>query len=257
MAEPMVLAYEERGSGPVLVCIHGFPLDRTMWINQLAGLAKVRRVVAVDLRGHGLSEDPAPAGYSMDLFADDVAATLDEIGEDSADVMALSMGGYVAFTLWRRHPQRVRSLILCCTKAEPDTDEGKKGRDDSAALVREQGMEALVDRLVKVMYAEGTPADVIEAGRRSMLATPPEVAIADLMAMKDREDSVPTLGTITVPALWIAGEADKIMPLDGAKAAAAGIPGSSFLSVAGGGHMTPVEKPAETNEALVNFLKRP
>ena len=57
MPEPMELAYEERGSGPVLVFVHGFPFDRTMWIDQLAGLAKIRTAVAVDLRGHGLSDD--------------------------------------------------------------------------------------------------------------------------------------------------------------------------------------------------------
>src|SRR5438552_2330706 len=130
MSEPVALAYEERGSGPALVFIHGFPLDRRMWIGQLSGLAKLRRCVALDLRGHGLSviDDPEPE-FSMDLFADDVAATLDELGADQADVCGLSMGGYVAFAFWRRHRARVRSLILCDTKAEPDSEEGKAGRE--------------------------------------------------------------------------------------------------------------------------------
>src|SRR6266542_441983 len=98
MPEPMQLAYEDRGSGQALVLILGFPLDRRMWIGQLSGLANVRRCVAVDLRGHGLSTIPEKEPvFSMDLFADDVAATLDEIGADQADVCGLSMGGYVAF----------------------------------------------------------------------------------------------------------------------------------------------------------------
>src|SRR5207248_10160057 len=95
MPEPMELAYEERGSGPVLLFIHGFPFDRTMWVAQLAGLAKIRTAVAVDLRGHGLSDVMSGGDFSMDLFADDVAKTLDAIGADKADIVGLSMGGYV------------------------------------------------------------------------------------------------------------------------------------------------------------------
>ena len=65
MPEPMELAYEERGSGPVLLFIHGFPFDRTMWVAQLAGLAKIRTAVAVDLRGHGLSDVMSGGDFSI------------------------------------------------------------------------------------------------------------------------------------------------------------------------------------------------
>ena len=164
MSEPMELAYEERGSGPVIIFIHGFPLDRRMWIGQLAGLAKNRRCVAVDLRGHGLSkiDDKEPA-FSMDLFADDVAKTMDELGADQADICGLSMGGYVAFAFLRRHPARVRSLILADTKAEADSDEAKAGREKTAAMVREQGMEALWEGLgAKLLASNPKEEDVAQ-----------------------------------------------------------------------------------------------
>lgn len=255
MAEATQLAYEERGSGPVLLFVHGFPLDRTMWIDQLAGLAKIRRCVAVDLRGHGLSEDPNPGGYSMDLFADDLAATLDELGAEKADVCGLSMGGYVALAFWRRHPDRVRSLVLCCTKAEADSAEGKAGRDALAELVREKGTEALFEALLGKMFRKVPSEDVVARCRRMITSVPPEVATADLEAMRDRPDSVGTLSTISVPALWIAAEEDVIMPLDAARATAGKIPTGSFVEVPVAGHMAPMENPEAVNAALRDFLK--
>lgn len=255
MADAMQLAYEERGSGPVLLFVHGFPLDRTMWIGQLAGLAKLRRCVAVDLRGHGLSEDPTPGAYSMDVFADDLAATMDELGADKVDVCGLSMGGYVALAFWRRHPDRVRSLILCCTKAEADSPEGKAGRDALAAMARAKGTQALFDALLEKMFKKSPAEDVVESCRRMIVGTPAEVAVADLEAMRDRPDSVETLGTITVPAMWIAAEEDVIMPLDAARATAGKIPNGRFVEIPAAGHMAPMENPDAVNAALRDFLK--
>ncbi len=255
MTDAMELAYEERGSGPVAVFIHGFPLDRRMWIGQLSGLAKSRRCVAVDLRGHGLSKlDDSDPTFSMDLFADDVVKTLDEIGADQADVVGLSMGGYVAFAVWRRHPGRVRSLVFCDTKSEADSDEAKAGREKTAAMVREQGMEALWDGLGAKLLAS-SPADGDVARLREMfLAQDPAVIAADALAMRDRPDSIPDLAGITVPVLWVHGEEDQLMPIDGARATAEKIPGARFAAVPRGGHMAPMENPEATNQALQEFF---
>jgi len=255
MTEPMELAYEERGSGPALVFIHGFPLDRRMWIDQLAGLAKLRRCVAVDLRGHGLSklDDPEPS-YSIDLLADDVAKTLDELGADDADVAGLSMGGYVAFSFWRRHRERIRSLILCDTKAEADSPEGQEGRVKTAALVREKGMSALWDTLGTKLLASSPPDDVVERLKQMFLEMPPAVAAADALAMKDRPDSSGDLGGISVPVLWIHGEEDQLMPIDGARVTAEKIPGARFAGIPSGGHMASMENPKAANDAISEFL---
>lgn len=240
----------------MLLLVHGFPLDRRMWIEQLEGLAGVRRAVAVDLRGHGLSQDPTPdKRYSMDLYADDLAATLDEVGAEKADLCGLSMGGYVLFAFWRRHRGRVRSLIFCCTKAEADTAEAKDGREKTAALVREKGMEALFDTLLERMFAKAPPEHVVEKCRQMFLGTPPEVGAADSLAMRDRPDSTPELSGIDVPVLWIAGEDDLIMPLEQARAAASAIPGARFVQVPGAGHMAPLENPEAVNASILDFLK--
>jgi len=256
MPEPMELAYEERGSGPVLLFIHGFPFDRTMWVpQQLAGLAKIRTAVAVDLRGHGLSEVMSGGDFSMDLFADDVAKTLDAIGTDKADIAGLSMGGYVLFCLWRRHPDRIRSLIFIDTKAEADSDEAKAGREKTAEAVSEQGMQPIYDSLGPKVVGSSPSIEVQDKLKQMMLETAPEVAAADALAMRDRADSTPDLANITVPVLWLHGEEDALMPIDGARASAAKIPGANFVSIPKGGHVAPMENPEATNAAITDFLK--
>jgi len=257
VTEPLALAYEERGSGPALVFIHGFPFDRRMWIGQLSGLAKVRRCVALDLRGHGLSQlEETDPTFSMDLFADDIAATMDDIGVEQADICGLSMGGYVAFAFWRRHRARVRSLILCDTKSEADSDEGKAGREKTAQLVKEQGMETLYENLGPKLLGTDPSDEVQELLKDMFLATPPGVAAADSLAMRDRADSTPDLAGIDVPVLWLHGDADQLMPVDGARATAEKIPGATFVAVPGGGHVAPMEQTKFANDALSEFLKK-
>jgi 3-oxoadipate enol-lactonase len=255
MPEPMELAYEERGSGSTLVFIHGFPFDRTMWIPQLAGLAKVRTCVAVDLRGSGLSNDEQPSDYSMDLFADDVVKTLDAMNVDQADFAGLSMGGYVLFSLWRRHPARVRSLIFLDTKAEADNEEGKAGRVKTAEMVAEKGMQPLWESLGPKLTGSSPSEEVVEKLRQMFLNTAPEVAAADSLAMRDRPDSTGDLASINVPVLWLQGEEDGLMPVDGARASAEKIPGARFVPIPKGGHVSPMENPEAVNEAMSAFLK--
>jgi len=255
MPEPMELAYEERGSGPVLLFIHGFPFDRTMWVAQLAGLAKIRTAVAVDLRGHGLSDVMSGGDFSMDLFADDVAKTLDAIGADKADIVGLSMGGYVLFSFWRRHPERVRSLIFIDTKAEADSDEAKAGREKTAETAASQGMQPIYETLASKVVGSSPSVEVQDKLKEMMLGTAPEVAAADALAMRDRADSTADLPNITVPVLWLHGEEDALMPIEGARASAAKVPGAKFVSIPKGGHVSPMENPEAVNAAIQEFLK--
>ncbi len=255
MTDAMELAYEERGSGPVLLFVHGFPLDRTMWIPQLAGLAKLRTCVAMDLRGHGLSVDEQPGNYSMDLFADDIARTMDAMGAETADLAGLSMGGYVVMAFLRRYPDRVRSLVFIDTKTEADTDEGKAGRDRTAADVTANGMAPLWDTLGPKMLSASPRQASREKTKVMFLGVPPAVAAAVALAMRDRPDSTADLANVSVPVLWLHGEEDSLMPLEGARATAEKIPGAVFKSIPEAGHLSPLENPEAVNAAITEFLK--
>src|SRR3954454_13037762 len=103
------LAHIDVGHGLPLVLLHAFPLSRTMWESQIAALFGECRCIVPDLRGFGDSPQSGP--FTIDRFADDVAALLDALQLDRAVVAGLSMGGYVALALWRRHPNLVRALV--------------------------------------------------------------------------------------------------------------------------------------------------
>jgi pimeloyl-ACP methyl ester carboxylesterase len=159
------------------------------------------------------------------------------------------------FALWRRHRARVRSLIFCSTKVEADTTEGKQGRENTAALVREKGLEALHDQLGPKMLGPKPSDEVRSRVREMFLRLPPEVAAADALAMRDRPDSTADLASIDVPALWVHGAQDALMPVDGARATAGKIPTGRFVAIDEAGHMAPLEQPAAANAAMTSFLK--
>ena len=250
------LGYDEAGEGPPLVLVHGFPFDRRMWASQLEELADIRRVVAVDLRGRGLSPHPAGGGWTIDDHADDVARTIEALGAGPVDVGGLSMGGYVLFALLRRHPALIRSLLLMSTRAGADSPEVRAARDRQAAQVRVEGTGALAETLLPRVLAPGAD-EAFHAGVRPMFDdTPGDTAAADLVAMRDRPDSTPGLASIRLPTLVLHGDEDQLVPVDAARAMAASIPGAQFSAVPRAGHLAPLENPRDANLDLKLFLAR-
>jgi len=247
------LAVETRGSGPAVLFIHGYPLDRTIWQHQVAHLEGFRRI-APDLRGMGRSDAP-DLGYSMATYADDLAGLLEVLGEESVVLCGLSMGGYIAFEFLRRHPDRVRGLVLMDTKAEADPPEGRKARDAQLAMVRESGVAALADQMVPKLLAPGAAAGTVAQLRAMILATPVPGLAGALSAMRDRADSRVLLPELArIPVLVVSGEADAVIPVSVAEALAEAIPGAHLEIIGGAGHLPPMEQPEATTAALQRFL---
>ncbi|MEP7241444.1 MAG: alpha/beta hydrolase [Devosia sp.] len=105
------LHYEIRGSGTPLVMLHGGVNPSEMFGSTLDGMAKGHRVIAIQMRGHGLSGD-TDAPWTYEQMADDVAALLAEIDVGKADLMGYSMGAGVAIEAGIRHPEMVGRLVL-------------------------------------------------------------------------------------------------------------------------------------------------
>ncbi|MGH7699437.1 MAG: alpha/beta fold hydrolase [Gemmatimonadales bacterium] len=249
------ISVEVRGDGPPMLFVHGFPFDRAMWRHQLAALARVKRI-APDLRGAGASSVPAD-GYSIARYADDLVAVLDALAVRRAVVCGLSMGGYVALDLVRRHPDRVGALVLADTRAEADSEEAKRGRNEMIALAERGGPAAVAERLLPRILARATfeeQPELVAEVRAMMHRWPLPALTGALRALRDRPDATASLPAIAVPTLVLVGADDQLTPPPGAERLAAAIRGAQLAVIPAAGHLAPLEQPLAVGRALGDFL---
>lgn len=252
------MTYEDTGgSGTPLLLIHGYPLDHTLWEPQWKALAPRARVIAPDLRGFGAT--PLPQGpATLETYADDLLGLLDALGIARAVVGGLSMGGYIAFAFYRRYASRVQGLVLADTRPQADSEGGKKGRDASIALARQEGATAIADGMLPKMLTPRTLAtrpEVTRAAHAMMARQSVEGIVAALVAMRNRPDSTGTLAAITVPTLVVVGDQDNLTTPEDAEAMRAGIRGARLAAIPDAAHLSNFEQPEAFNAALAEFLK--
>ncbi|MEP7348032.1 MAG: alpha/beta fold hydrolase [Gemmatimonadaceae bacterium] len=249
------IGYDDVGFGLPVMFLHGFPHNRSLWTPQVHGLVDRARCIAPDLRGFGETTVEGP--YSMDQYADDAASLLDVLRIERAVFVGLSMGGYVAFSIWRRHRARVRGLVLADTRAGADSEAALSKRDEMIAMARERGSGAVADSMITGMVGKGTRTrspEVVDEVHRMLACAPVEGTIGALGALKSRVDSTPTLATIDVPTLIVVGEEDTLTPVAESRAMHAAIRGSLLEVIGGAGHVSNMERPAAFSHILSEFL---
>lgn len=254
-ASGLTINYDEAGSGPPLLLLHAFPFDRSMWEPQLAALASSARVIAPDLPGFG--ESPA-APFTIEGVADLVAEFLGALNVPKATVCGLSMGGYVALALARKHADKLAGLILADTRAGVDDTAAKAGRDKAIATVTEKGTAALFEGMApKVMsdHTQTAKPEVVARAKAIAAKQPAASVAAALAALRDRPDANAGLKDIAVPTLVIVGEHDAVTPPLAAANLSAQIRGSTLVHIPGAGHLSNLENAEAFNEAVKAFLK--
>ncbi len=256
------LAYIDRGVGPVVLLVHGFPLDHSMWEAQIEALSKEYRVIAPDLRGYGestLGEVEVTVGVPLERYADDLASLLNALHITEPVVyVGFSMGGYIGWQFWRRHRDRIGALVMCDTRAVADNDEGRAMRLKMAAHVAEWGAAKVADAMEPKLFAEATRTsrpELVAATRQIITGTNVRAIAAAQLGMAARVDSTPLLADIDVPTLVIVGEHDVLSTRDEMRGLADKIPNAKFVEIAGAAHMAPVEDPAAVTKALLSFLR--
>jgi pimeloyl-ACP methyl ester carboxylesterase len=251
-----VLAHDDAGSGPPLVLLHAFPLDRTMWRSQVAVLSASHRVIVPDLFGFG--DSPLlGGGWTVESQADALETFLTEIGAERIVLGGLSMGGYVALAFARRHPDRLRGLVLADTKADADTAEGKKGREEMIAFARSNSAAAVVEKMLPKLLGETTRTtrpEVVAEVKRIGASQSPDGIIAALAALRDRPDATPGLPSIGVPTLVLVGAEDTITPLADARKLSDTIPEATLEVLPAAGHLSNLETPDAFSESVRAFL---
>lgn len=229
-----------------------------MWEPQLALADAGWRVIAPDLRGFGDGGTADPPATSLDDYAADVIDLLDALHVHDAVVCGLSMGGYLAFALWRLVPSYMRGLVLADTRSGADSEEAREGRTRMIDLVTARGAEAVADAIVPKLVGDTTTRErpaVVETVRALVLANTPAAIAGALTAMRVRPDSTPLLSGIHVPTLVLVGEEDTITPPSAAEELQHGIGGAQLVRLTGAGHLSSLEAPDAFNAALARFLE--
>lgn len=248
-----VIAYLESGAGWPVLLLHGFPLHAGMWRAQLESAPPNWRVIAPDFRGFGRT----PRGthpMTIEGFAADTGAVMDALEIQAAAIAGLSMGGYVAFAMFRQEPERVASLVLADTKAAADSPEARAGRERLREVLAAQGTRGVADQMLPKLLSKDAAPEAVSRVRAMIEASNPASADAAILALLARADSTPDLPRISRGTLIVVGEHDVVTPLADAEAMQQGIPRARLAVIPGAGHLSNVEQPEAFSRVVADFL---
>jgi pimeloyl-ACP methyl ester carboxylesterase len=247
---------EERGEGELVLFVAGLGQASWTWRYQVPVVSAERRTVVFDPPGTGRS--PGPPRTSIAEMAADAAAIL---SGRAADVVGLSMGGYVALTLALERPGLVRSLVLAAT-----------GAGGPERVPRPREVARAFNDALSLPYAEFTRATLPLAFAPGWAEANPERLEEILAARLEHPASFETLQAhvdacyrfyaegidaerIELPALVLHGDEDRIVPVENGRMLAARLPGAEYVELPGRGHNLPLEEPGTFNRLLLEFLR--
>jgi 3-oxoadipate enol-lactonase len=262
------LGFLDTGAGLPVVFLHPTPLDREYWRPLTEDLGGVRAIVP-DLRGHGESElgKNLPVGWfprvpdapvlTLKQLATDVLALMDHLEVPQAVFAGCSMGGSVLLELWRTNPERVTGLAFICSKPQADAEANLLKRAENIAQLKAHGTQALFDGMAQSLIGktarERRPE--ITSELRSRMTLTAQAAIAVQAGLATRADSLPTVQSIEVPVLAIAGGEDTAASPAEMEAFTAAPGGCEFHLLPDAGHFAAYEQPGKVAALLAEWLR--
>lgn len=257
----------DQGNGEPLLLVHGFPLDHSMWLQQIDFFQTKYRVICPDLPGFGASESTQEAAaegndrsFSMEGLADWLVDLLDAIDcQQPVNFCGLSMGGYIGWQFCRRHASRVKSMIAANTRAAADDELVRRARHMAAAQVRVSGAGPVADAMVQKLFylpdeQKALDVDYIAQVHQTIRTTAPSSIAAGQIGMSQRIDATAWLGEIEVPMLFVGGEFDEITTPVEMRSNADAVSNAQFEIIPAASHLTPLEQPAAFNAVVDRFL---
>jgi pimeloyl-ACP methyl ester carboxylesterase len=244
----------EAGRGPPVVLLHGLTFDSEMWNAQIDALSARYRVLAPDLRGHGLTEWQASTVTLHDL-AGDVAHLLDRLNIENVACAGLSLGGMVAMRFALAHPKRLNALALLNTSAEAEEESKRDLYHQLNESTRgKESDHATVDFVLSLMFSEHfqkTDPEIVARFRKKLFEPSDHEGLYFVSrALIWRDDVLGRIAEIDLPTLVVLSDADAAVQSDRVEAIARAIPGARRLMLSGSGHLTPVERADEVSRAL-------
>jgi 3-oxoadipate enol-lactonase len=247
---------DEKYGAPVIIFIHGFPFNKSMWNSQIKALNYYCRVISYDIRGFGNSES-GNEEFTIDLFAKDLICLMDTLKIEKSFLCGLSMGGYIALNAVKNYPDRFNALILSDTSCKSDTPEAKIKRRNSIDNIRKNGVGDYADETIKNLFAVESfteKKEEIAMAREMIMQTSEASLCSTLLALSNRKETCRSLNSIKVPVLIIAGNEDKVTPPSLAQYMHEKIKDSSLKIIEHAGHLSNLEKAEEFNYQLERFV---
>jgi pimeloyl-ACP methyl ester carboxylesterase len=249
------ISYSAQGKGALVILLHGFLENKSIWNHTTRFLSKNFMVVAIDLPGHG---DTPCLGYvhSMDLMADVVNELIKHLNKRKCHIIGHSMGGYVALAFAEKYADKMYSLSMVCSNARADSKEKKKDRTKAIQLVKTRKALFVEAAIPSLFYTEiQTHTRAINRIKKMAHETSIQGTIAALSGMRDRYEREIVLKFAPYPVLMIAGEQDAIIPIQWLKEQSK-LPDNCTLEVLENtGHMPFLEDRLVFETLLIRFLK--
>lgn len=237
-----------------LIFLHAFPLTSDMWKEQMNFFSKTYYTLAPDLPGFGKGILPGHA-ITFEHYVDSVINFLREAGIKRSVWCGLSMGGYLALRMYERAPELCSGLILANTKAASDDNATKEKRWNNIKMLHSH-REEFIEKQWHAMVSKSSFHKVkLKKCFQEIVSKSDEEGIsAGLVSLATRMDNTETLSHITVPTLILAGEQDKIIPLNDMQFLQKNIQGSRLEIIKEAGHLSNMENPDDFNKVIADFL---
>ncbi|HTJ49540.1 MAG TPA: alpha/beta hydrolase [Cyclobacteriaceae bacterium] len=206
------LSFQELGSGPTLLLIHGFPMNSEVWNEFRKPLSKHFHVITIDLPGFGTSSS-LKEGFSIDDVAEIVIEWLEKKKINNCVVVGHSLGGYVALAMARKKPEMFAGVGLFHSTAQPDSDEKKVSRLKVVEFIERNGVLAFTSNFIPQLFADQEhPA--IEKVRSIAIKSTSDTVKGYTLAMRNRPSSSDVLENFDKPVLFLAGSKDGGIPVE-------------------------------------------
>jgi len=235
---------------------HAFPLSAEMWEKQIQAVAAAGyAVIATNV--YGVNGSQKKENWLFEDYVTDVAELLGKLNIEQVTLVGLSMGGYQAFVMHKKFPALLRSIVLCDTRAEPDTDAARQTRAEFIEAVLKNGSKEAALRMLPNFFAKSTyeeQPELVDWVKKLIESHQPEAIAEQLRALGARTSSVAHLPKMACPVTILVGDEDKITPPDLANAMHERIPNARIEMLERAGHLPNLEHPDAFNQAILNHL---
>ncbi len=251
------IAYTATGKGKLVVLLHGFLEDLSMWDELVNKLSSTNKVIAIDLPGFGFS-DIISTNHSMYTMADVVSEIMKAEGESKCTIVGHSMGGYVALAFARNYEDKLNGLALFHSQAASDDFETKLNRDRTIKIVENNHANFISSFIPSLFTDENAIFFALKIKKlvNKSLLTKNEGIVAALAGMRDREDNTELLTKLKIPVLFIIGKQDLRIPLNKIVDQIVLPKVSESLMLDNVGHMGFIEAKEITFSTIARFVNR-